>query len=164
MCSVQKMGESLGTGCSNDCFYITDAPSVQWSERRRIMSLQTCSSHRVQRETWSVLVASVVQAVWRLEGRPTGQLTCSMAVWSCCQLGARLVLRASDFVPSQCGLPHKLTCNTLVASQEWAFQVIRWLPVAAFLDQKLVSITLTIFHWSGRCRTRSVSGGLRSTS
>ena len=33
-----------------------------------------------------------------------------------------------------------------------------------FLDQKLDSITLSIFHWSGRRRTRSVSGGLRSTS
>ena len=96
------------------------------------MSLQTCSSHRVQRETWSVLAASVVQAVWRLEGRPTGQLVCRMAVWSCCQLGAHLVLRASDFVPSQRGLPHKLTCNTVVASQEWAFQVIGWLPVLPF--------------------------------
>ena len=63
-----------------------------------------------------------------------------------------------------CSVQKKGESNTVVASQEWAFQVIEWQPVAAFLDQKLDSITLSIFHWSGRRRTRSVSGELRSTS
>ena len=128
------------------------------------MSLQTCSFHRVQQETWSAPCGASGAGCLEMEAGSQDSSPAALAVWSWLSAGSLPVLRASDFAPSQHGLPHKLTCNTVVASQEWAFQVIGWRPIAAFLDQKLDSITLSIFHWSGRCRTRSVSRGLRSTS
>ena len=74
VCSVQKKGESLGTGCTNNWFYITHAPSAWWSERRKIMSLQTCSFRRVQQETWSAPCRVSGAGCLGTGGRLTGQL------------------------------------------------------------------------------------------